>query len=252
MALTEVRSPLYRKIYEQLADGIYAGQYPRGIALPSEAQLGKEFGVSLITVRRAIQELALDGLVERRQGAGNFVRGAPRNVDIGLSNFTSEVANGRLRLVRTLLVDDLIALPVRVAKKLALQPGSMARHLVRLDNEGGMPLSVDEVYLPPALAKGITTDIASSPLFLHEWQINSGLRLVSTDYEITVQMAQPKDVAWLQIPANLPLLVTVEVGRDAQGQPKIWIESRYRSDRCRLSGNVILAQSKTEHGTVGE
>ena len=79
----------------------------RGAALPSEASQTKKLGVSLITIRRAIHEMELDGLIIRRQGMGNFVRDLPRNgLVIGLSTFTSSVASGRLQIVGTLLVDD--------------------------------------------------------------------------------------------------------------------------------------------------
>ena len=100
--------PLYQHVYQELNGRISAGVYARGRMLPSEAQLRKEFGVSLITVRRALHELALDGLVNCRQGIGTFVREQPRDgVMIGLSNFTSSVAAGRLRLIRTLLADEM-------------------------------------------------------------------------------------------------------------------------------------------------
>lgn len=245
--------PLYEHVYQELNERISAGVYARGRMLPSEAQLRKEFGVSLITVRRALHELALDGLVDSRQGIGNFIRERPRDgLTIGLSNFTSSVASGRLRLVRTLLADEMIPASAVLAKKLSVQAGSMLRHLVRLDSEGGAPLSVDEVFMPPAFARAIDETIAASPLFAHLWQIKTHRNLIRTHYEITVNMPTMEQQKQLQIDSTVPVLVTSETVMDSTKKTVMIVVTRYRGDRCRLSATVHLAQKKTKQGIVGE
>ncbi len=248
-----VMNPLYQEVYEKLAERINGGIYRRGTTLPTEVKLSKEFGVSTITVRRALHELALDGLVDSRQGIGNFVREQPcDDVIIGLSNFTSSVASGRLRIVRTLLTDELIPASAALAKKLSVQPGSMLRHLVRLDSEGGAPLSVDEVFMPPTFAGVIDDSIAASPLFAHLWQIKSHRILARTHYEITVNMPTMKEQKQLQIDSTVPVLVTSGTLVDSTKKVIMNVITRYRGDRCRLSGTVLLAQRKTKQGVVGE
>ena len=237
--------PLYRVICEELKQRISSGTYPRGAALPSEGELSKEFGVSLITVRHAIQELVLDGLIERRQGIGSFVRDQPREVIIGLSSFTSDVGAGRLRLVRTLLADDMAPAPPEVAEKLGVQTGSLLRHLVRLDAEGGVPLSVDEAFIPPALGASLTSEMASSPLFLDLWQQQTGMSLARTDISISVESASTADRDWLRIGPDVPLLVTRELIFDTSGRAFLWVVTRYRGDCCRLSSSTMLVG---EHG----
>ena len=244
--------PLYRRVCERIRGRIRSGTYPRGAALPSETQLTQDYGVSLITVRHALRELELDGLVERRQGIGTFVRDQPRNVIISMSSFTSDVAGGRLRLVRTLLADDMMPASPELAERLGVQTGSMLRHLVRLDSEGLVPLSVDEAFMPPELATRITREIASSPLFMHLWQRESGIALVRTDYDIGVEMPGKADQEVLGIGPDIPLLVTGELIFDMDGNASAYIVTRYRGDRCRLFGNVALVQKTTEHGVIGE
>jgi len=246
-------SPLYQKVYEKLIERINAGIYGRGTMLPSEVRLREEFGVSTITVRRALHELALDGLVDSRQGIGNFVREQPREgVIIGLSNFTSAVASGRLRIVRTLLADELIPASALLAKKLSVQAGSMLRHLVRLDSEGGAPLSVDEVFMPPAFARVIDDTIAASPLFAHLWQIKTHKTLVRTYYEITVNMPTEEERKQLQIDSMTPVLAASETIMDSTEKAVMNVVTHYRGDRCQLSGTVLLAQRKTKQGIVGD
>lgn len=246
-------TPLYMGVYETLRERIQSGSYEVGAALPSEPRLREEFKVSTITIRRAVHELSLDGLVEPRQGVGNIVRDASGSeVVVGMSSFTSDVANGRLRLIRTLLVDDVVSATSDIARKLGVQPGSMLRHLVRVDSEGGAPLSTDEAFVPPAFASGITSDVAASPVFMHLWQEASGMELTHTQYEIWTEPASTDDCELLSIDVNAPVLVTGELILRSDDKPVAWIVSRYRGDRGRLSAKVTLVQRKTSNGIVGE
>ncbi len=235
-------TPLYQGLYIKLRDDITTGKYAPGETIPSERKLGESFGVSQITVRRAINELVIDGLIDKRQGVGNVVRNPVSEVQIEMPRFTADVEAGRLKLVRTLLVDDLVPASEDVARKLGVQSGSMLRHLVRLDIEGGLPLSVDEVFIKPSSADGITPAIASSTLFLYLWQAASNIEIVSVKYDISVQMPEKRDQELLQIGPEFPLLVTGEVEYDKKGRPTAWIVSRYRSDRCRLGISARLVQ----------
>lgn len=244
---------LYRGVYQSLRERIQSGLYEVGAPLPSEPRLREEFDVSTITIRRAIHELSLDGLVEPRQGIGNIVRDARGSqVVVSMSSFTSDVANGRLRLVRTLLIDDLVRATDDTAHKLGVQPGSMLRHLVRLDTEGGVPLSTDEAFIPPAFASKITSDIAASAVFMHLWQEASGIELTHTQYEIWTEPAADSDRRLLDIDASIPVLVTGELVFTSDDKPVAWIVSRYRGDRGRLGARVTLVQRKTSTGIVGE
>ncbi|MBN1291225.1 MAG: GntR family transcriptional regulator [Candidatus Latescibacteria bacterium] len=230
-----------------------SGLYSPGGMLPSESQLKKEFKVSTITIRRAVQELALDGYIEKRQGIGSFVRDRSQTVEVvSLSGFTSDVVSGRLKIVRTLLTDNMIRIRKEIAEKLNIQTDSLVRHLVRLDSTGGTPFSIDEAFIPPDLAVNITQDIASSPLFMHEWQKATGFDFVKTEYDIQVKKADDREQNLLQIDSASPLLVTGELVFDVSGRPVMWIESKYPSDRCRLSGTVRLVQKETDRGTIGE
>jgi DNA-binding GntR family transcriptional regulator len=197
---------------QTLRERIAAGDYMPGDALPSEPRLKEEFGVSTITVRRAIHELALDGLIDSRQGIGNIVReSADSSVLVDMSSFTTDVTHGKLRLVRTLLVDETVPAASDIAGRLHVQPGSMLRRLVRLDREDNAPLSIDEVSIPPALASAITSGIAASPTFMHLWQGASGLQLVRAQYEIWAEKSSADDQQVLRIEPDCPVLVTGEL-----------------------------------------
>jgi GntR family transcriptional regulator len=233
-------SPLYRTVHRELRERIVSGLYPPGGGVPSERRLIEEFKVSLITVRRALDELVLDGLIERRQGVGSFVRDKARDVVVGMSSFTTDVMSGRLRLVRSVLKDALAPCPADIADRLHVQPGSMVRFLSRLDMEGGSALSIDEVFVPPTLAEPITPDIAGSPSFLFLWQEKTALVLSRTEYEVSARMPGTTDQKLLGIGPETPLLVTAELFHRNDGASAAWIVTRYRSDRTRLLGSFDL------------
>jgi GntR family transcriptional regulator len=243
-------SPLYRSVHKELRDRIGGGRYPPGGLLPSERRLVDEFGVSLITIRRAMDELVLDGLVERRQGVGSFVRERGRDVVVGMSSFTTDVLTGRLRIVRTLLEDAQVPAPPDIAQRLAVQERSMLRHLVRLDSEGGTPLSVDEVFASPVAAAMISTEMAASPSFLHLWQERAGLSLRRVEYEVSVQLPGVSDRALLYAAADTPLLVTAELIFEEGSRPVAWIVTRYRGDRARLRGSFAMGAAVAAAGSV--
>jgi GntR family transcriptional regulator len=240
--------PLYRSVHQALRERIISHAYPPGAILPSERKLIDEFGVSLITVRRAMDELVLDGLIERRQGVGSFVREQARGVVVGMSSFTADVLSGRLRLIRTLLEDAQQPASAEVARKLSVQEGSMVRHLARLDSEGGSPLSVDEVFVPLSAAAEITPEIAGSPSFLIAWQERAGFTMGRVESEVSVQDASAADREILRMNAETPLLVTAELIHSDNDRAVAWIITRYRGDRVRLRGSYALEGTRMPGG----
>lgn len=73
--------PLYRKIYQALKDQILSGGYPVGQRIPYERELCQQFQVERVTVRKALQMLSEEGLIEKRSGVGSFVTGRKADTD---------------------------------------------------------------------------------------------------------------------------------------------------------------------------
>jgi GntR family transcriptional regulator len=243
-----MNTPLYRIVYDSLKDRILAGDYPPGVALPSESRLVHDYEVSLITVRRALQELVLDGLIERRQGVGSFVREASRGVVVGLSSFDADVAEGRLRLARDLLADHEMPAPADVAARLRVLAGSTVRYLSRLDRQGAVPFSVDEVYIAPGLARPVTPELAASPLFFPLWCESAGVDVERVDFELGVQMPDHARQEQLGIGPETPLLTCAELNFDAAGSPVMWILSYYRGDVTHLTHSVRIGTHVSRNG----
>ena len=133
---------------------IVAGEWPPGSAIPAEQTLAGEHGVALGTMRRALDLLAEQGLVERIHGRGTFVRqglgGAP------MLRFFRFGASGHDAPKSRILAREMVAATGEVARALACGPGEQALRLKRLRSVGGQPALYEEIWLPLPLFAPLT------------------------------------------------------------------------------------------------
>ena len=149
-------APLYRVAKRALLQAIEAGHCPAGSALPNETALAQSFGISIGTLRHAVDELVAEHILARRQGRGTFV--ATHNADRFLFQFFHvERSDGRrdvpqvetLSFERTRLDDE-------AAAALAVRSGEPAIQIENRLTLQGRPVLHDRLTLPAALFKGLT------------------------------------------------------------------------------------------------
>jgi GntR family transcriptional regulator len=137
--------PLYQQLQRALREAIEKGLIGPEDALPSERQLAAELGISRITVRKAIEGLAEDGILERRQGSGNFV-GTPTRVDKNFAKLTSFSEDMRARgstpHSEWLKRAEGTVTPEE-AMKMALSPGTLVYRFHRLRYADEAPMSIE-------------------------------------------------------------------------------------------------------------
>lgn len=125
---------------------IVAGEWPPGSAIPAEQTLAAEHGVALGTMRRALDLLAEQGLVDRIHGRGTFVRqglsGAP------MLRFFRFGANGNEAPKSRILARETLAVPTEITRVLGCGPGEQALRLKRLRSVGSQPALHEEIWLP--------------------------------------------------------------------------------------------------------
>lgn len=135
---------------------IVAGEWPAGTAIPSEQTLAAEHGVALGTMRRALDLLAEQGLVERIHGRGTFVRqglsGAPMLRFFRFGESVTEVPQSRI------LSRETVAAPSEVARALGCGRGEQVLRLKRLRSLGGQPVLHEEIWLPLPLFEPLAED----------------------------------------------------------------------------------------------
>ncbi len=203
---TEAGVPLHRQLFLVLHDEIDRGVIGPGEALPTEQSLCDQFGVSRITVRRALADLADQGYIERRQGVGSFVRrhAASEAVSAGRSYMDG------LRQTQFETEVDVVELdtrrPPRPIAEILGGSGELL-HIVRVRRQRrtGEPLLVTEAWLPPQLADTLTESaLLRAPLY--QLLPAAGVVVDRVQHEITAEIAGPRNARLLDTAIGAALL----------------------------------------------
>ncbi|TFZ05073.1 GntR family transcriptional regulator [Ramlibacter rhizophilus] len=225
---------LHRQLFLVLRDRIVSGELPTGAALPKEEALCQQFGVSRITVRRALGDLAALGLVERRHGLGTFVRGSGR---VARPQPTLSFVDELRRLGAQTEVEVLAFAkeppPAQVASLLALAAGEPALHALRLRSVKSTPLMLTDAWVPAAAAKGITR-AALGKKAMYELLLQHGVRLGRVVQEISAEIASPRLAQALATEPGAPLIRLVRLLHDTQGKPVQHLTVHMSAERSRI------------------
>jgi len=226
--------PLYHKVYLLLKQRLEAGGFATDSAMPGENALAAEYGVSRLTVRRSLDALASDGLIERRQGRGTFAVapatfGAPQH-GAGIDALMAHLARmGMHTQVRLLELDTAPATPL-VAARLELPPGALVQRAVRVRSHEGQPFSYLTTFVPDDIGRRIRRkDLGDKPLLAIFRDL--GVHVARAEQSISAVLAEPGVAELLDVPVGSALLSLHRVVRDASGRPVEWLHARYRPDR---------------------
>ena len=153
--LTEDRAaqPLYQRIKDHILERISSGAWAPGHKIPSENQLVADFGISRMTVNRAIRELANDGFLSRVAGVGTFVADRPRQTSmIEIMNIAEEIAaRGHEHACKVISLREVTA-QRELAVSFEGEAGMALYHIVAVHSEDGTPVQLEERFVSPALA----------------------------------------------------------------------------------------------------
>jgi len=201
-------SPLYQQIKALLVTGLETGQWLPGQPIPSETELAARFGVSQGTVRKAIDEMAAENLLVRRQGKGTFVAThAEAQTQYRFLRLTPD-AGAPATLQRRLLDCRRMRAPVEVARLLALKAGEAAVQVRRLLLADGEPVVLDDLWLPGTAFKGLTMERLEAwrgPLY-RLFEAEFAVRMIRAEEKIRAVAAAPEDAALLGVALGAPLL----------------------------------------------
>ena len=231
--MTEARyQPHYRQIEQSLRERV--ATLGPGERLPSDTELCREFGVSRMTARNAMQRLAEDGLVRREPGRGSFVARPPAHRRANrLMTFTHEMLRtGRVPSSR-LLTRVIRPAAAAEAESLDIPPRQPVVHLRRLRQADGEPIALESTVLIGACAPAVmTADLSRGSL--HETLGRAGFILSRGTGTIAAAAATAEQARLLGIRIGDPLLVERRVILDRHGRRTEATESVYPADRYAL------------------
>ena len=217
-----VRTPgttLHRQLFMLLREQILRGVYGAGAPLPNEDEFCGDFGVSRITVRRALADLQQLGLVERYAGRGTFVSSRlPKTPPVDAMNFLDALARrGRETQVKVLGVRTAIP-PGTVALQLQIPCGEQAVYAARLRHTDTTPLMVTEAWVPRALGRRVTAArLRRRPL--DDLLLAQGVAFGRVIEEITAVTADPRYATLLDTEVGVPLLRVTRLVYDRTSRP---------------------------------
>ena len=233
---TPAFSPLYQQIKGLILHSLQSGEWKPGEAIPSEIDLAGRFRVSQGTVRKAIDELASDNLLVRRQGKGTFVAThAEQHVEYRFLKLVPD--NGDVTsegpAQRRIVDCRRLRASAEVARALALRTGDMVLQVRRVLSFGGVPTILEDIWLPGAPFKGLTAERLSEyrgPMYgLFESEF--GVRMIRAEEKIRAVSADESVAALLKVAPGTPLLSVERLAFTYGDQPVELRRGLYRTDR---------------------
>lgn len=222
--------PLYRQVYDIMVRKVAQGVWRPGASLPSEQNLAREMGVSQGTMRKVLDALTAENLLERRQGKGTFV--AENSEERTLFRFFRISRPGGKRMTPE-RVDETVKVRASRAPertKLGLERTDRVVEILRTRHIEKVPAIRESIILPATLFPGIEKRPSLPNSLYSLYQSDYGLNIVAAHEELSAQLATEEDQEQLDIPKGSPIMVIERLAVSLQDQKVEWRLSRVRSD----------------------
>jgi GntR family transcriptional regulator len=221
---------------QELRERIALGDVGPSGALESEAALGGRYGVSRVTVRRALEELRDQGLVGSRPGAGWFVTAASFHQTLALGTFrhaASAVSQAGKSVVRRVVDFGFRPAPAAIAAGLGLDPAADALYSRSVRTVEGVPLDLVHEWVPAALAGAVSRADAEGAGIWATLQ-HHGHRIDTVRQTITATLTTAADADLLAEPVGTALLLVRRLALGPDGTPLALSDHRYLAHRFSL------------------
>jgi GntR family transcriptional regulator len=204
-----------------------------GTALPSERQLSADLGVSRLTLRAALDELAREGYLVRRRGSGTYVQQPKISQELTMTSFSEDMRRrGMVPASRTLSMARELA-GARLGRLLHVSPSEQILVIKRLRLADGETMAIETLHLPEAFVPGLTAKDLSGSLY----------ELLRDRYDIVLQsgtqaieptVTNEEESAALGVPLHSPAFLFERTSQDQSGRIVEFVQSVYRGDRYRI------------------
>ncbi len=234
--------PKYHQIYLVLREQLEEGRFAQG--LPGELSLTQQYGVARVTVRKALERLAAEGLISRAPGRGTVAVKRPNHAagngqtqrgpaDTGtraqLSGLLENIVTMGLRTAVKVVSCDVVEASDSVAQQLALPAGALVQKAVRVRSTAEGPLSHITTHVPAELARSFgRRELAKKPILL--LLEASGVQIGRATQTLSARLADAQVAPLLDVPLGSALLAVTRLILDDQDRPVQWLQGLYRPD----------------------
>jgi GntR family transcriptional regulator len=204
-----------------------------GTAIPSERQLSADLGVSRLTVRAALDDLAREGYLVRRRGSGTYVQQPKISQELTITSFSEDMRRrGMVPRSQTLSMETILA-GARLGRSLQVSPSEEILVIKRLRLADGETMAIETLHLPQRLVPGLAAkDLAGS--FYEILQERYGIHIVHGTQAIEPTVTNEEESAALGVPLHSPAFLFERTSRDQRERTVEFVHSVYRGDRYRI------------------
>ena len=225
----------YQRLYNILREKIWNKEFLPDFKLPTERELCDEYGVSRITVRHALMLLEEQGLIERMQGRGTFVKAAKiKKIAIMDYSYSKSMKIESPGTLRKLILHEVIVPPREITSSLNLLQNEECHYIERLDVNTGENLAFDQVYIPLELSSSLKNEMLSRIDFLNVWEKKEHVKVSFVREAIEAIAADDLIAKRLDIETGSPVLMSTEIMFDKDEHPLAVFISKYRYDRFKM------------------
>ena len=212
-------TPLYVQLMNEVEKSIKNGEYKPGDKLLTETEMAKKYGVSLITVRKAIGSLMEEGLVVRKQGKGTYVTKPKLSRNMKkLQSFSEMCAQMGVVPGAKMLANHLVAADGKIAEALGIEQGSNVVHISRLRYADREPVQIETSYFPLKYAFLLDAKFDDNSLFDHLRE-KSGVRVAASEKRIELCRATAEEAELLGVKKGDAMLCVRSTAFDKNGEP---------------------------------
>jgi GntR family transcriptional regulator len=211
-----------------------------GTALPSERQLSADLGVSRLTVRAALDDLARQGYLVRKRGSGTYVQQPKISQHLTMTSFSEDMRRrGMTPSSRTLsLVRQLAG--ARLGRFLNVSPGEEIVVVRRLRLADGVSMAIETLHIPASIVPGVTSkDLEGS--FYDLLRVKYGIDIASGTQAIEPTVTNEEESSALGVPLHSPAFLFERTSRDGAGRTLEFVQSIYRGDRYRIVSELTAS-----------
>lgn len=227
--------PLYMQLKTALLKFIRSGTLKPHERLPSERDLGEEYGISRMTARQALQSLIRDGLLYTSIGKGTFVGEIRLEQDRSLTGFSQEMSKRGLMPSSVVLEASVIPASAEIAAALAIDENSGIMRMSRLRMANNQAIALEVVHLPQVLCPDILDHDFSKESLYAVLRDEYSVQLVSADQTMEAALANSHELHILQLKSPAAVLRIKRTTSTEQGTVVEYTESVYRGDRYTLT-----------------
>lgn len=243
-----------RNKYEFIRDSVLdvVDSLTVGAAIPPERELCERFGVSRMTLRRAVDDLVHEGVLERQQGRGTFVAAPKIAQQLTMTSFSEDMRRRGLAPGSRTLSLATVTAGAPLGWRLEITPRAEVLRIRRLRLADERPMAIETLHVPRELVPGLTAQDLDDTSFYQLLAERYGLEIASGRQSIEPTVTNAEEADLLEVPEHSPAFLFERTSRTPEGVVAEFVRSIYRGDRYQLQVELMPARARPRTASTSD